>query len=210
MPDGTNVIQKTLIWNPTLANLTLMALGSSAPEIILNVYETLITLGERPGELGASTIVGSAAFNFLVISGVSIYAVSPDNDERDINEREEDGTPLGVKKIYDLGVFSITCFFAVFAYLWIFWCLRDYEVDPTEAYITLGLFFALIIVATAVDKINAARRKKKMNEKFGDAPSDKSLKEPKSTTKYTPLEFYQLLLPLEMGRPIKAEELSKA
>ena len=45
MPDGTNVIKKSLIWNPTLANLTLMALGSSAPEIILNVYETLITLG---------------------------------------------------------------------------------------------------------------------------------------------------------------------
>ena len=160
MPDGTNVIQKTLIWNPTLANLTLMALGSSAPEIILNVYETLITLGQRPGELGPSTIVGSAAFNFLVISGVSIYAVSPENDERDINEREEDGTPLGVKKIYDLGVFSITCFFAVFAYIWTFWCLRDYAVDPTEAYITLGLFFALIGIATAVDKINQHRRKK--------------------------------------------------
>ena len=59
-------MKKTLVWNPTLANLTLMALGSSAPEIILNIYETLITLGGTPGELGASTIVGSAAFNFLV------------------------------------------------------------------------------------------------------------------------------------------------
>ena len=76
-------MKKTLIWNPTLANLTLMALGSSAPEIILNIYETFITLGSTPGELGASTIVGSAAFNFLVISGVSIYAVNESNDDRD-------------------------------------------------------------------------------------------------------------------------------
>jgi len=29
------------VWNPTVANLTLMALGSSAPEILLNVIETI-------------------------------------------------------------------------------------------------------------------------------------------------------------------------
>lgn len=29
------------LWNPTVANLTLMALGSSAPEIMLNVIETV-------------------------------------------------------------------------------------------------------------------------------------------------------------------------
>ena len=28
------------VWNATLANLSLMALGSSAPEILLNVIET--------------------------------------------------------------------------------------------------------------------------------------------------------------------------
>jgi len=32
---------KVNVWNPTVANLTLMALGSSAPEIMLNVIETL-------------------------------------------------------------------------------------------------------------------------------------------------------------------------
>ena len=49
-----------------------------------------------------------------------------------------------------------------------------------------------------------------MDKKFGDQPSNKSLINPKNTTRYTPLEFYQLLLPLEMGKPIKADELSKA
>jgi solute carrier family 8 (sodium/calcium exchanger) len=73
---------KVNVWNPTVANLTLMALGSSAPEILLNVIETVSALGSKPGELGPSTIVGSAAFNFLVISGISIYAVNESNDER--------------------------------------------------------------------------------------------------------------------------------
>lgn len=57
-----------------------MALGSSAPEIMLNVIETVMKLGKTPGELGAATIVGSAAFNLLVISGVSIMAVTEDTD----------------------------------------------------------------------------------------------------------------------------------
>jgi solute carrier family 8 (sodium/calcium exchanger) len=68
------------VWNPTVANLSLMALGSSAPEILLNCLETIGTMEKCPGELGPSTIVGSAAFNLLVISGLSIYAVSEEND----------------------------------------------------------------------------------------------------------------------------------
>jgi len=49
-----------------------------------------MSLGSKPGELGASTIVGSAAFNLLVISGVSIMAVTPETDERTDEEIEED------------------------------------------------------------------------------------------------------------------------
>ena len=41
--DDEFVEKKVAVWNPTFANLTLMALGSSAPEIILNIYETCIT-----------------------------------------------------------------------------------------------------------------------------------------------------------------------
>jgi solute carrier family 8 (sodium/calcium exchanger) len=155
--DGEKVIRKTNVWNPTLANLTLMALGSSAPEIILNIYETLITFGETPGELGASTIVGSAAFNFFVISGISIYSVSEDNDDRDEDELEEDGTPLGVKKIYDMGVFTITCTASMLAYIWAFYCLIDYEVTVLEAWLTLGFMFVLLILAYIADKHKAAQ-----------------------------------------------------
>lgn len=94
------------IWNPTMANLTLMAFGSSAPEILLNVLEAFNDLGEAAGDLGPATIVGSAAFNLLVISALSIYAVGED-----------------VKKIDDMGVFGTTSIFSVFAYLWLYYCL---------------------------------------------------------------------------------------
>lgn len=87
---GTPYKQEVDLWNPTVANLTLMALGSSAPEIMLNTIETCMTLGKRPGELGASTIVGSAAFNLLVISGVSIMSVDEESDKRTPDELFED------------------------------------------------------------------------------------------------------------------------
>lgn len=59
------------MWNETIANLTLMALGSSAPEIMLATVESS-ALMFTPADLGPSTIVGSAAFNLLVITGFCI------------------------------------------------------------------------------------------------------------------------------------------
>ena len=53
---------KAMVWNPTVANLTLMALGSSAPEIVLAIVE-IAKNDMFTGDLGPSTIVGSAAFN---------------------------------------------------------------------------------------------------------------------------------------------------
>ena len=126
------------IWNPTIANLTLMALGSSAPEILLSVIEAMQTLGEPAGELGPSSIVGSGAFNLLCISGVSIIAVDKP------------------KKIYDLGVYSCTAFFSIFAYSWMYFVLelntKDY-VTPIEAWLTFIFFFILVAMAYGFDKL---------------------------------------------------------
>jgi len=98
-----------LVWNATLANLTLMALGSSAPEILLAVIETVSTLDSPPeGGLGPSCIVGSAAFNLLAISAICVIAI-PDGEKRVIKE---------------YGVFLITAFFSVFAYLWMLVALQ--------------------------------------------------------------------------------------
>jgi solute carrier family 8 (sodium/calcium exchanger) len=75
----TNRTVTVYVWNATVANLTLMALGSSAPEILLSVIE--ITTGKfMLGALGAGTIVGSAAFNLLIISAVCVCAIpEPDS-----------------------------------------------------------------------------------------------------------------------------------
>lgn len=43
--DGNKRERQVLFWNATVANLSLMALGSSAPEILLAVLETAINLG---------------------------------------------------------------------------------------------------------------------------------------------------------------------
>lgn len=151
MNDQKEVVKqrKVLSWNPTVANLTLMALGSSAPEIILALYETLMNIDGCPGELGASTIVGSAAFNLLVISGLSIYAV---DEECDKNPERDPKTPLGVKKIYDMGVYAITATSSVLAYVWMFYVLMDQNVSVVEAWLTFFFFFVLIVMAYAADK----------------------------------------------------------
>lgn len=125
-----------------------MALGSSAPEILLSVIETTTLFGKCPGELGASTIVGSAAFNLLVICGVSIYAVGEENDTADDRDTS---TPDGVKKINDMGVYSITCTFSLFAYIWLFICVRDNGIKVYEAVLTFLFFWILIGMAYLAD-----------------------------------------------------------
>jgi len=128
-------------WNETVANLTLMALGSSAPEILLSVIQTLQDLDAIPPVLGPSTIVGSAAFNLLVISGVSILAVG---DEP--------------KKINDMGVFAVTSIFSLWAYIWLLLVLHVIspgKVTLGEAWATLVFCVLLIVFAFAADKINS-------------------------------------------------------
>lgn len=115
-----------------------MALGSSAPEILLSVIESVKNLGLKAGELGPGSIVGSGAFNLLIITAVSIIAV----DEP--------------KKIYDLGVYSCTAIFSIFAYAWMYICLEVTSpdiVDLTEAWLTFAFFFVLVGMAFGFDKL---------------------------------------------------------
>lgn len=155
-----------------------MALGSSAPEILLSVIETAGGLGSCPGELGASTIVGSAAFNLLVISGVSIYAVSEENDNA---EDRDMSTPTGVKKINDLGVFAITGICSIWAYIWLFIVVQDNGVAAWEAWVTLIMFFILVIAAWGADKYNASH---------GETEIDQE----KMLNEFTAMEIYRELI----------------
>ena len=65
--------KEVAIWNPTVANLSLMALGSSAPKILLSVIETINNLGKPAGELGPSTIAFWKLF-LLLLSCLLYYS----------------------------------------------------------------------------------------------------------------------------------------
>ena len=125
-------------WNPTVANLTLLALGSSAPEIMLAVIETCLTLGKPPGRLGPSTIVGSAAFNLLAITGVCMLSV-----------------PGGeVRRITELPVFICTALFSILAYVWMYVVYTVWTPDVVtleEAVITLLLCPTMVGIAYYLD-----------------------------------------------------------
>ena len=135
--EGNLISVEKMFWNPTIANLTLMALGSSAPEIILSLADTMGTLGDIPSELGPQAIVGSAAFNLLVISAVSIMAVTE------------------YKSISMVGVFISTAVFSTWAYVWFFLTLvviSPSVIELWEALVTLGFMVALVIIAYSLDK----------------------------------------------------------
>lgn len=126
------------IWNDTVSNLTLMALGSSAPEILLSIIE-IVGNNFEPGELGPGTIVGSASFNLLVITAVCIYVI-PEGENRRIKE---------------INVFAVTSFFAVFAYIWLYLVIEVITptvVDIWEAVVTFMCFPLIVLLAFAADK----------------------------------------------------------
>jgi solute carrier family 8 (sodium/calcium exchanger) len=125
------------VWNDTVANLTLMALGSSAPEIMLSLIE-LLNNELFSGMLGPNTIVGSAAFNFFMISAVCISAL-PEGE---------------IRLIIGTTVYACTCSFSLFAYVWLYIVLDVYtpdRVDVPEAVLTFIFFPVLVGLAYAFD-----------------------------------------------------------
>ncbi|XP_061104257.1 sodium/calcium exchanger 2a isoform X3 [Conger conger] len=137
-PNGETSVTMVRIWNETVSNLTLMALGSSAPEILLSVIE-VCGHGFSAGELGPGTIVGSAAFNMFVIIGICVWVV-PDGESR---------------KIKHLRVFFITAFWSVFAYIWLYLILAVITpgvVQVWEALVTLLYFPVCVILAWIADR----------------------------------------------------------
>jgi len=126
------------VWNETVANLTLMALGSSAPEIMLSVIE-IWAKGFEAGDLGPGTIVGSAAFNLFMIIGLCMYVI-PDDE---------------VRKIKHLRVFFITATWSVFAYVWLYIILGVItygEVNTWEGVLTFLFFPATVYTAFVADR----------------------------------------------------------
>ncbi|XP_037532582.1 solute carrier family 8 member 4b [Nematolebias whitei] len=136
--NGETTTATVRIWNETVSNLTLMALGSSAPEILLSVIE-VCGHGFEAGSLGPSTIVGSAAFNMFIIIALCVYVV-PDGETR---------------KIKHLRVFFVTAAWSVFAYIWLYMILCVFspgEVEIWEAVLTFLCFPLCVVQAWVADR----------------------------------------------------------
>jgi len=125
-------------FSETVANLTLMALGSSAPEILLSIIE-IIGKNFDAGELGPGTIVGSAAFNLLIIIAICVYVI-PEGE---------------VRRIKHLRVFFVTATWSVFAYIWLLIILKVTSpgiVDIWEGLLTFLFFPATVGTAYIADR----------------------------------------------------------
>ena len=131
-PDGTVSVTTVAIWNETVSNLTLMALGSSAPEILLSIIE-VVGKNFQSGELGPGTIVGSAAFNLFVIIAICIVSI-----------------PSGeIRRIRHQRVFFVTTAWSIFAYIWLWAIVAKISpgyIDVWEGTLTF-LFFPLTVIS---------------------------------------------------------------
>nr|XP_023652037.1 sodium/calcium exchanger 1 isoform X2 [Paramormyrops kingsleyae] len=137
-PNGETTTTTVRIWNETVSNLTLMALGSSAPEILLSVIE-VCGHNFNAGDLGPSTIVGSAAFNMFVIIGLCVYVV-PEGEHR---------------KVKHLRVFFMTASWSIFAYIWLYLILAVISpgvVQVWEGLLTLFFFPLCVMFAWIADR----------------------------------------------------------
>jgi solute carrier family 8 (sodium/calcium exchanger) len=137
-PNGETQNISVRIWNETVSNLTLMALGSSAPEILLSVIEVYARDFEA-GDLGPGTIVGSAAFNMFVIIAICVWSV-PTTENR---------------RIKHLRVFFVTMTWSVFAYIWLYIILTIISpevIDIWEGLVTFMFFPATVLTAYIADR----------------------------------------------------------
>ncbi|XP_069806149.1 sodium/calcium exchanger 3 isoform X2 [Dendropsophus ebraccatus] len=137
-PNGETSTTTIRVWNETVSNLTLMALGSSAPEILLSLIEVC---GHNfvAGDLGPSTIVGSAAFNMFIIMAICVYVI-PDGE---------------VRKIKHLRVFFVTAAWSIFAYIWLYMILAVFSpgvVQVWEGLLTLFFFPICVVLAWVADR----------------------------------------------------------
>ncbi|KAM8946604.1 sodium/calcium exchanger 1 isoform 5-T5 [Pelodytes ibericus] len=170
-PNGETTKTTVRIWNETVSNLTLMALGSSAPEILLSVIE-VCGHDFQAGDLGPSTIVGSAAFNMFIIIAICVYVV-PDGE---------------IRKIKHLRVFFVTAAWSIFAYTWLYMILSVFSpgvVEVWESLLTFFFFPICVLFAWVADRrllfykyvykrYRAGKQRGMIIETEGDRPASKA------------------------------------
>eukprot|EP00252_Welwitschia_mirabilis_P015546 TRINITY_DN3422_c0_g1_i1.p1 TRINITY_DN3422_c0_g1~~TRINITY_DN3422_c0_g1_i1.p1 ORF type:complete len:423 (+),score=66.32 TRINITY_DN3422_c0_g1_i1:465-1733(+) len=137
---GSKIVKRERIWNYTIADISLLAFGTSFPQISLAIIDALRNLGQRyAGGLGPGTLVGSAAFDLYPIHAVCVVVPTA-------------GT---IKKISDLGVWFVELLWSFWAYVWLYIILQVWTpevVTIAEAGLTVIQFCLLLLHAYAQDK----------------------------------------------------------
>lgn len=118
-----DIISKKFKLSSDITGATLMAVGSSAPELFTSLFA--ITKPGNYANVGAGTIVGSAIFNVLVITGVAALVKSSRLNWQPV--------------IRDMVFYVIT----ILMLLFVFW---DGQVKFIEALLFLSLYLIYIII----------------------------------------------------------------
>ncbi|RYR71676.1 hypothetical protein Ahy_A02g005900 isoform A [Arachis hypogaea] len=136
----TEVVRHEKVWNYTIADISLLAFGTSFPQISLATIDAIRNVGNLyAGGLGPGTLVGSAAFDLFPIHAVCV--VVPKAGE--------------LKKIADIGVWLVELFWSFWAYIWLYIILKVWTPDVVtlwEALLTVLQYGLLLTHAYAQDK----------------------------------------------------------
>jgi Ca2+/Na+ antiporter len=125
------------VWNATMANISLLTLGGSAPEIFLCFFSTFIDIEAVPKNIGPMALIGSASFNVLVATGLAMVSVSE------------------IKKVLSRQVFAVTVIFSLLAYVWLVIILvvnTPGLIDIEEAFMTLLWYPIMLLFVWLAEK----------------------------------------------------------